>query len=89
VEIARLIVQAYALSRRESEIVQLVAQGQSTSQIATTFHITANTVQDHLKAIFDKVGVRSRRELISQLFAQQYRPRIAAGQDLGVDGWFA
>lgn len=89
VEIARLIVQAYALSRRESEIVQLVAQGQPTTQIAATFHITANTVQDHLKAIFDKVGVRSRRELIGQLFAQQYQPRIAAGHDLGADGWFA
>ncbi len=89
VEIARLIVQAYALSPRESEIVQLVAQGQPTTQIATTFHITANTVQDHLKAIFDKVGVRSRRELIGQLFAQQYQPRIVADQDLGIDGWFA
>lgn len=88
VEIARLVVQAYALSGRESEIVRLVAQGQSTTQIATTFHITSDTVQDHLKAIFEKVGVRSRRELISQLFAQQYQPRITAGQVLGTDGWF-
>jgi DNA-binding CsgD family transcriptional regulator len=89
VEIAQLIVQAYALSRRESEIVRLVAQGQTTTQIAEAFHITANTVQDHLKAIFEKVGVRSRRELVSQLFAQQYQPRIAAGREPGADGWFA
>jgi DNA-binding CsgD family transcriptional regulator len=88
VEIAQLIVQAYALSHRESEIVQLVAQGQPTAQIATTFHITPNTVQDHLKAIFDKVGVRSRRELVSQLFAQQYQPRITVGHSLDADGWF-
>lgn len=88
VEIARLIVQAYALSHRESEIVQLVAQGQPTTQIAATFHITSNTVQDHLKAIFDKVGVRSRRELVSQLFAQHYQPQIAAGHSVGADGWF-
>jgi DNA-binding CsgD family transcriptional regulator len=89
VEIAQLIVQAYALSRRESEIVRLVAQGQTTGQIAEAFHITSNTVQDHLKAIFEKVGVRSRRELVSQLFAQQYQPRMAAGCDPGADGWFA
>lgn len=89
VEIAQLLVQAYALSRRESEIVRLVAQGQSTRELAETFHITANTVQDHLKAIFEKVGVRSRRELVGQLFAQQYQPHIAAGHTLGTDGWFA
>jgi DNA-binding CsgD family transcriptional regulator/GAF domain-containing protein len=88
VEIAQLIVQAYALSHRESEIVQLVAQGQPTTQIAATFHITSNTVQDHLKAIFDKVGVRSRRELVSQLFAQHYQPHIAADHRPGADGWF-
>jgi DNA-binding CsgD family transcriptional regulator len=89
VEIAQLIVQAYALSRRESEIVRLVAQGQSTTEMAETFQITSNTVQDHLKAIFEKVGVRSRRELVGQLFAQQYQLRIAAGQGQGTDGWFA
>jgi DNA-binding CsgD family transcriptional regulator len=89
VEIAQLIVQVYALSRRESETVRLVAQGLTTAQIAGTFHITSNTVQDHLKAIFEKVGVRSRRELVSRLFAQQYQPRIAAGRAPGADGWFA
>jgi DNA-binding CsgD family transcriptional regulator len=89
IEIAQLIVQAYALSRRESEIVRLVAQGLTTTEMAESFHITANTVQDHLKAIFEKIGVRSRRELVSQLFAQQYQPRIVAGSDPGADGWFA
>jgi DNA-binding CsgD family transcriptional regulator len=89
IEIAQLIVQAYALSHRESEIVQLVSQGLTTTEMAKAFHITANTVQDHLKAIFEKVGVRSRRELVSQLFAQQYQPRIAADRDPDEDGWFA
>ncbi len=89
VEIAQLIVQAYALSRRESEIVRLVAQGLTTKELAVAFSITANTVQDHFKAIFEKVGVHSRRELVSQLYAQQYQPRIAAGRDPGANGWFA
>ena len=87
-EVAPLIVQAYDLTKRESEILQLVVRGHSTAEIAATFHITANTVQDHLKAIFEKVGVRSRRELAGQLFAQQYQPRIVSGRDVDANGWF-
>ena len=46
-------------------------------------------MQDHLKSIFAKVGVRSRRELVAQLFLQQSAPRLGAGAPLGSDGWFA
>jgi DNA-binding CsgD family transcriptional regulator len=89
VEIAPLIVQAYDLSKRESEIMQGVFHGWSTAEIADTFHISSHTVQDHLKAIFEKVGVRSRRELVGQFFAQHYQPHIAAGRNLDTNGWFA
>jgi DNA-binding CsgD family transcriptional regulator len=88
VEIAPLIGQAYNLSKRESEIMQLVVRGLSTVEMAATFSISSNTVQDHLKAVFEKVGVRSRRELVGQLFAQQYQPRIALDRNLDVNGWF-
>ena len=88
VEVAPLIAQAYDLSKRECEIMQSVLHGLSTAEISAKFHISSNTVQDHLKAIFEKVGVRSRRELVGQLFAQQYQPRIAAGRDLDRNGWF-
>jgi len=47
-------------------------QGQSTAEIANGLCITLNTVQGYLKSIFDKVGVRSRRELVAQLFHQHY-----------------
>ncbi len=89
VEIAPLIVQAYDLSRRECEIMQSVLCGSSTAEMMATFHITSNTVQDHLKAIFEKVGVRSRRELVGQLFAQQYQPRLRSGHELDANGWFS
>jgi DNA-binding CsgD family transcriptional regulator len=88
VEVASLIVQTYNLSKREGEILQSVLRGLSTSEISEAFHISSNTVQDHLKAIFEKVGVSSRRELVGQLFAQQYQPRIVAGRDLDANGWF-
>ena len=87
-EIAPLIADAYGLTRREAEITRLVLRGLSTAEVSGELHITPNTVRDHFKAIFDKVGVRSRRELVGQVFAQQYQPRIASGHQLDADGWF-
>jgi DNA-binding CsgD family transcriptional regulator len=88
-EIAPLIGAAYGLSDRERQVLQQVVIGLSTAAIAEALYISANTVQDHLKAIFDKVGVRSRRELVAQIFTQQYLPRIWDQAKLGADGWFA
>src|ERR687894_2114783 len=88
-EIAPLIVDAYGLTKREGEITRLVLRGLSTAEVSGELHITPNTVRDHFKAIFDKVGVRSRRELVGQVFAQQYQPRMAAGHEPDADGWFA
>ncbi len=88
-EIAPLIVDAYGLTKREGEITRLVLRGLSTAELSKVLHITPNTVRDHFKAIFDKVGVRSRRELVGQVFAQQYQPRMATGHRLDADGWFS
>ncbi|MGI8908956.1 MAG: helix-turn-helix transcriptional regulator [Rubrobacteraceae bacterium] len=87
-EIAPLIVDAYGLTKREGEITRLVLRGLSTAEVSGELHITPNTVRDHFKAIFDKVGVRSRRELVGQVFAQQYQPRMATGHEPDVNGWF-
>jgi DNA-binding CsgD family transcriptional regulator len=88
VEIAPLIIQVYDLSTREGEITLCVMRGLSTAEIAGELHISVYTVQDHLKAIFDRVGVRSRRELIAGIFGQQYQPRIVAGSSLDSHGQF-
>jgi DNA-binding CsgD family transcriptional regulator len=87
-EIAPLIVDAYGLTKREGEITRLVVRGLSTAEVSGELHITPNTVRDHFKAIFDKVGVRSRRELVGLVFAQQYQPRMAIGREPDADGWF-
>jgi DNA-binding CsgD family transcriptional regulator len=87
--LAPLIADAYGLTSREREVVRLVLQGLSTDRIAAQLHLSAWTVQDHLKSIFHKVGVRSRKELVAQIFFQQYQPRITdEGFNLGPDGWF-
>lgn len=88
-EIAALIVAAHGLSVREREVTRLVLCGLTTDAIASDLHITPYTVQDHLKSIFTKVGVSSRRELVAHLFQQHYAPRLLSGAPVGPTGWFA
>ncbi|HEX2909553.1 MAG TPA: tetratricopeptide repeat protein [Chloroflexia bacterium] len=55
---------AIALSRRESEVLKLVAQGYSNNQIANLLVISAGTVNNHLTSIYSKLGVNSRTAAI-------------------------
>jgi DNA-binding CsgD family transcriptional regulator len=77
VELAPLIADALGLTDRERRVVELVAQGFATSEIGARLHLSAYTVQDHLKAIFDKTGTRTRGELVARLFFDHYAPRLA------------
>jgi DNA-binding CsgD family transcriptional regulator len=62
-----LLFAAYGLSSREQEVCREVIAGYPTADIAGHLFVTANTVQDHLKSVFAKAGVRSRGELVARL----------------------
>jgi DNA-binding CsgD family transcriptional regulator len=62
-----LVLVAHGLTGREAQVARLVLRGLSTGEITDALHISRYTVQDHLKAVFDKVGVRSRGELAVRL----------------------
>ena len=67
-ELAPVIADAAGLTDRERAVTRLVAQGLPTAEIARRLILSPYTVQDHLKAIFDKVGVRKRGELVARLY---------------------
>ena len=75
-ELAPLLADAYRLSAREREVTQLVARGLPTDAVAARLHLSPWTVQDHLKAIFEKVGVATRGELVARLFFRHRTPRL-------------
>jgi DNA-binding CsgD family transcriptional regulator len=66
-QLISLLFAAYGLTAREREVCGEVMAGHSTSDIAARLFISSNTVQDHLKSVFGKVGVRSRGELVARL----------------------
>jgi two-component system, NarL family, response regulator LiaR len=51
-----------ALTERESEVLRLLAQGQSNKEIAQTLQIVEDTVKTHVKHILSKLGVQSRTQ---------------------------
>jgi DNA-binding CsgD family transcriptional regulator len=74
--IAPLLMSAYGLTEREQELTRLVLQGFSTIDLADHLVISVNTVQGHLRNIFTKTGVRSRRDLVTKIFFAHYEPRL-------------
>jgi DNA-binding CsgD family transcriptional regulator len=57
---------ACGLTPRETELLRHLAGGSGTREVARQMFVSENTVQDHLKSIFDKSGDRSRRALLAR-----------------------
>lgn len=60
---------AYALTPRKREIVACLSRGLDTGEIAARLFLSPHTVRDHIKSVFEKVGVRTRREVVARIFA--------------------
>lgn len=79
--IASLLMSAYGLTDREQDVTRLVLQGNATTEIAAALRVSTQTVQQHLKSVFDKTGVRSRRDLVGKVFFSHYEPRVRDNED--------
>jgi DNA-binding NarL/FixJ family response regulator len=62
--------QRFRLTRREMEVVQLIARGYSNRELAKELNLSEETVKRHLSNTFDKTGVSTRLELA--LFAMAH-----------------
>jgi DNA-binding CsgD family transcriptional regulator len=61
------IAEAFRLTRRESEVAVLLADGLDLETIAARLGLSRGTVRDHLKHVFDKTGARSQVALVALL----------------------
>ncbi|MFD2090676.1 helix-turn-helix transcriptional regulator [Blastococcus deserti] len=75
-EVAPIIVEAYALTPREQDIISALARGLGTAEMAQQLFLSAHTVRDHVKSVFAKLGVSTRGELVAKLFAEHYEPAL-------------
>jgi DNA-binding CsgD family transcriptional regulator len=87
--VAPLLLKAYGLTAREREVAQLTLRGATAAQTAMRLSISPHTVNDHLKAIYEKTGARTRGELSATLFFGEHLPRIEQQVPVGDDASFA
>jgi DNA-binding NarL/FixJ family response regulator len=53
-----------ALTGREIEVLQLIAEGMTSKEVGEQLFISENTVKNHVRNILDKLGLRSRSEAV-------------------------
>lgn len=76
--------EAYEITQRELQVIRAIARGLGTGEIAAQLFLSPHTVRDHVKPVFEKVGVSSRGELVAKVFADHYA-QIHHGQPAPAD----
>ena len=64
--------EAHDLTPRERAITEMLLRGLPIAEIARALWLSPYTIRDHIKALFAKLGVRSRPELTALLFHEHY-----------------
>lgn len=85
---ATLRLEAHGATRREREVATMLARGLTNPEIAKALSLSAHTVQDHTKSLFEKVGVGSRQELVARVFLDEYLPEVVRQTPLTSHGRF-
>ena len=85
---ATLRLEVNGVTSREREVATLLARGFSNAEIADTLVLSAHTVGDHIKSIYDKLGVGSRQELVARGFLDEYMPEVAVQTPITSKGRF-
>jgi DNA-binding CsgD family transcriptional regulator len=61
------LVQAYGISNRELEIIELILKGKSNKEIEDMLFISFSTVKNHIYNIYQKMGINSRGQLMAMV----------------------
>lgn len=69
-QLGSLLLDVHALTPAQQRVTALVLQGRSTREIVSELHLSPHTIQEYVRAAYDKFGVGSRRELIAVLLGQ-------------------
>jgi DNA-binding CsgD family transcriptional regulator len=85
---ATVRLEAAGATARERESATLLARGLSKAETAETLVLSPHTVQDHVKNLYEKVGVNSRQELVARVFLDEYLPEIVERTPLTSHGRF-
>jgi DNA-binding CsgD family transcriptional regulator len=80
--------EAFGATAREREVATLLARGLSRAEMADALVLSAHTVEDHVKSLYEKVGVASRQELVARVFLDEYLPEVVRRTPLTSRGHF-
>jgi len=67
---------AWPLTGQEKQVLRLLVHGLSNTEIASILIVTENTVETHLRHIYEKLDVHTRNELLARFFHETYGPLI-------------